>query len=628
MLLMLVVTAEGLQASGNVDKSIAVLPFVNRSGSHENTRFFPAGFHADLLTALANIPELRVTAHHSVMSYRDTTKNRQEIGAELGVNRLLEGSVQLTTGRVTIQVQLSNALTGETLCAETLDRKTSMENIFGIRGEIIAAVARELSVPLTAMELDSHGQAPTKNLESYQSALAAVQIAHRGNPVSIDRAVEYARKAVMLDPNYPHAYLALAFSLTQGIENGAISAAEAGAEIASAIETAMRLKPDDDRAWFVQGHYQAVTGQQNADESFGKAVQLNPGSAENLYASGDILLSVGRPQEALPLLVEASKLDPLAKEVLIALGRTYDVLEAYEDARAIYAKIRAIDPMDPLGYTPNSASYVAEGRLDDALYWLNLAQVRSPKDIELGARMVFLNDCLEDYETAQEWSSWLDSRITRQPHPMAMQARHHYLSGNFGVALQYSNLAIRLGLDNHLNSDSVFMRIKRDEALANGQPEAGIGVFRSRHPLLLAARPEIRPDNMLQAVDLSLLLVLAGREQEARNLLHAVITAYETPWFITGSERSWLVPAKAQALAILGDGQGALMELRRIIDKGWRVYWRWETDLNANFNGIRQTAEFRAMVAGLEADMTAQRERTQAMAESGKIVPPPAAGIR
>ena len=503
-----------------------------------------------------------------------------------------------------------------------------MDNICDIRGKIIGAVARELGVSLTAMEVNSYGKTPTRNFESYLAVLAAGQIALRGNPVSIDRAVEHARKAIMLDPDYPDAYLALAFSLTQGIQNGAISAAEAGAEISTSIEAAMQLQPDYDRAWSVLGHYQAVTGKQGADESFGKAVQLNPGSAENLYASGDILRSIGRPREALPLLLEASELDPLAENVLFSLGHTLDALEAYEDARAIYAKIRTIDPMDPLGYAPNSASYILEGRLDDALYWLNLAQIRSPEDIELGARMVFLNDCLEDYETAQEWSSWLDSRITRQPHPMAMQARHHYLTGNFEVALQYSNLAIRLGLDNHLNSDSVFMRIKRDEALANGHPDAGIGVFTSQHPGLLAARPEIRPDNMLQAVDLSLLLILAGREKEARNLLHAVITAYEKPWFIAGSERSWLVPAKAQALAILGDGQGALMELRRIIDKGWRVYWRWETDLNANFNGIRQTAEFQAMVAELETDMSAQRARTRAMAASGKIVPPPAAGVR
>ena len=117
VLLPLVMTAARLPAFGNVDKSIAVLPFVNRSGSHENTRFFPAGFHADLLTALTNIQELRVTARYSVMSYRDTTKNMHEIGAELGVNKLLEGSVQFTTGRVHIQVRLIDALTGKPLWA-------------------------------------------------------------------------------------------------------------------------------------------------------------------------------------------------------------------------------------------------------------------------------------------------------------------------------------------------------------------------------------------------------------------------------------------------------------------------------------------------------------------------------
>jgi hypothetical protein len=108
-----------------------------------------------------------------------------------------------------------------------------------------------------------------------------------------------------------------------------------------------------------------------------------------------------------------------------------------------------------------------------------------------------------------------------------------------------------------------------------------------------------------------------------RVLLEAVISKYEQPWFTTGSVRSWLVPAKAQALAILGDDKGALAELRRVINGGWRVYWRWETDLNPNFNGIAQTREFRSMIAELEADMAVQRTKAQDMADRGEIPPPP-----
>ena len=271
--------------------------------------------------------------------------------------------------------------------------------------------------------------------------------------------------------------------------------------------------------------------------------------------------------------------------------------------------------------------YSRQGHVDKALYWMGRAAFIDPQDFELGGWMVFLNDSLEDYGAAQEWSDWLDSWVTNQPQPMAMQARHHYLTGNFETAVQYSNLALNLGLPDRWGSDGVFMRIKRDEALANGDPEAGIGVFRAQHPGLFDAEPEITPINLLQAVDLALLLKMLGRTGEMQRLLTAVIEFYDQPWATSGAMRSWLVPAKAEALAILGDDQGALTELRRIIDKGWRLSWRWETDLNPNFNGIRETPEFQNMLSELDADVAEQRTRAQAMADRGEIAPPPGEAV-
>jgi tetratricopeptide (TPR) repeat protein len=452
--------------------------------------------------------------------------------------------------------------------------------------------------------------------------------ARRGNFRSFYRSIEHARKAIRLDPEYADAHLALAFLLTQSINIGAISVEEAGLEINAAIDTAMSLEPDYDEAWSVLGHYLASAGKPGADESFEKAMLLNPGNTRTLYAYGFMLQSTGRPQEALPLLLRSIELDPLSSNVLLALGRTYDVLEEYEKARTSYAQIREIDPSNPMGYAPVSGTYYSQGQLDQALYWLRKGLAADPRDFEMGGWMVFLNDCLEDYVAAGQWSDWLDDLLTNQPMPLAMQARHHYLTGNFEVAVQYSNLALRLGLPNRWGSDGVFMRIKRDEALANGDPEAGIGVFRAQHPGLFDTKPEITPDNILQAVDLALLLKLTGRTEEVRRTLEAVLEFYDKPWSTTGSLRSWLVPAKAQALAILDDEQGALAELRRIVDMGWRLSWRWETDLNSNFNGIRETAGFKAMLAELEVDMAVQRASAQAMADRGEIAPPPEIGLK
>jgi len=323
----------------------------------------------------------------------------------------------------------------------------------------------------------------------------------------------------------------------------------------------------------------------------------------------------------------AWSMHPGKAETLLALGNIHEILGNYSAARDAYARIRKIDPSSPMGYLPVSWSFLAEGRLDQAVYWLDQARKIDRSDTELGGWMVFLNDCLEDYAAAKQWSDWLADRVTNQPQPMAMQARHHYLTGNFELALQYSNLALKLGLPDRWNSNAIFLRIKRDEALARGDPETGIDVFAAQHPQLFQARPQVSAGNIIQATDLALLLKLAGRTERAQRLLDAVIAAYDQTWFTSGSYRTGLVPVKAEALTILGDKQGALVELRRVISRGWRSDWRWKTDLNPNFDGIRESSEFHAMVGELEADMAMQRLRVQDMAEHAEIAAPPVAGL-
>ena len=305
------------------------------------------------------------------------------------------------------------------------------------------------------------------------------------------------------------------------------------------------------------------------------------------------------------------KPNALTENILYGAGLAYSALGNFEAARLNFALIREIDASSPLGYGPVGRTFIAEGQLDQAIYWMGEAQAVDPRDFESGAWMLSLYDCLEDYESAGNWSEWLSSRVTNQALPIAMQASHHYMTGNFEIALQYSNLALKFDLPDRWNSDAVFMRIKRDDALADGDPESGIRIFADRHPGLFQSPPEITAGNIGQATDLALLLKMAGRFTEAQSLLEAVLAAYEQPGFANTLFATGLVPVKAEALAILGDQPASLAELRRVIDQGWRMHWRWKTDLNPNFDGVQQSAEFREMVTELEEDMARQRYRVQ-----------------
>jgi len=316
----------------------------------------------------------------------------------------------------------------------------------------------------------------------------------------------------------------------------------------------------------------------------------------------------------------------LTENILYAAGLAFSAMGNQEAARVNFARIREIDPSSPLGYSPVSRAYIAEGQLDRALYWMREAQAVDPRDFDSGAWMVLLYDCLEDYDFAGDWSEWLNNRVTNQSGPMAIQASHYYLAGNFELALQYSNIALKLDLPDRGNSDAIFMRIKRDEALAAGDPESGIRLFAARHPELFRPQPEITANNIGQATDLALLLKMAGKSKETGRLLRSVLNAYDQPYLTSAPYGAGLMPVKAEALAILGERSKSLAELKRIIDKGWRLHWRWKTELNPNFNDVHDSEEFLAMVAELEADMARQRSLAREMAMRGEIAQPPESG--
>lgn len=482
-----------------------------------------------------------------------------------------------------------------------------------------SAVSSPTEEPTPAPETTS------KSRESARRAVIASRLLERNNDFnSLSSATGFARQAIEFDPENIEAHVALAMSLLSGIEQGIYDMDERENAISAALATAMSLDPEFAPAWTAQARFQFIKGNPGAEELFAKALQMEPGNPRTLMEFGNSLRRNGEAERALPLLKQAMDLDPVSEKTLHVLGLTHDALNDFEGARAAYASLREINPANPLGYTGVSQTYLTQGQLDDALYWLREAQAVTPGDLELAGSMILLNDSMEDYEAAQEWSEWLDSRITNQALPMAMQAAHHYLTGNFQLAIQYSNLAMRLGIENQRNSGSIFMRIKRDEALANGEPEAGLEVFAAQHPELFGTSPVISADNLAQAVDMALLLKLTGRGNETRRLLEEAIRAYDMPGFTAGSQRAWLAPKKAEALAILGNEEAAIAELKNIIDRGWRILWRWETELNSNFINIRDSAGFKALIHELETDTAGQRARTQTLTDSGLIAPPPA----
>jgi TolB-like protein len=208
------IRAEAVEESADSGPPVlAVLPFTAVTNT-EDSEFFAAGVHDDLLTKLAKLPSMLVISRTSVMEYQNVQRNMREIGEELGADALLEGGVQSAGKRIRINAQLIDARTDEHLWAETYDRELTTESIFDVQDDIARAIADALHITLSTP--DEGSPIPTSNMAAYRAYHEAVTLRNEDPGIITDEAYQdLLRKAAELDPNFtqPLAYLAGSYAL-------------------------------------------------------------------------------------------------------------------------------------------------------------------------------------------------------------------------------------------------------------------------------------------------------------------------------------------------------------------------------------------------------------------------------
>lgn len=608
------------------DRSIAVLPFTVQAARRDDVRLLAAGIHEDLIGRLSRIDGLKVTARPSSLALRSSTLGPDEIGNLLGVSTLLRGEAQLAAGRFKLALSVVDAATGEPLWSQRYEGKATVPEIFEIQAGAVRSVASALGISLGSGRENARSRPITLSLEAYLALERSKHHVRSGLATGVRRAIDHAREAVSLDPSCAEAYVALARALTLSVQTDAAGADSTGEEIMTAIGRALELEPGLAGAWSARGDYESVTANPARQKSYETAMKMAPENAEVMRDYGESLYQSGKPDQALAVLLAAVERDPLSRTTLMAMGRTRLALEQFDEARDTFSHVLDFYPQSAQAFAATGDSFLLQGQLDLALLWLQRAQAADPRSLELAASILAIHDNLEDFGAAAEWAEWLEARVTKQVRALAALARHRYLQGDFQSALQYSNLALRLHPNGGRDSDALFMRIKRDEALATGDPTAGITVFRDHYPELFEATPALNRENLIQSLFLAQLMQFAGDDETASQLLQAAIEFYDRPWSVSGQEGAWLMSAKAQALSLLGKKDAALAELDRIVKNGWRLDWRLETVLNANFNTIRKTPDFQRIVDEIAADLELQRARAQSMTRGSGAAPPADAG--
>ncbi len=360
--------AEPAIASARIpEKSIAVLPFDNLSDDKSNA-YFAEGIQDEILTRLSKIAALKVISRTSTQKYKSAPDNLREIGNQLGVANLLEGSVQRIGNAAHINVPLIRAATDEHLWAESYNRK--LDDVFGVEGEVASAIADQLKAKLTGVEQKAVAEKPTENLAAYDSYLRGLSIEHDryGYDAYAEAAAAY-KHAVELDSNFALAWARLAVIRSFLYFNGIDLNMNSAANVKAAADKASALQPELAEAWVAQGAYRYRVQRDFAGalQAYDEARRRLPNSALVYQYMAYVQRRLGRWDDAAVNYKKAAELDPQNVQLFVSEGSEFLLyLRRYDEALAALDRALQISPGDLGAVTGKAFVFQQQGRLSDA----------------------------------------------------------------------------------------------------------------------------------------------------------------------------------------------------------------------------------------------------------------------
>jgi adenylate cyclase len=387
--------------------SIAVLPFQNMSGDPEQ-EYFADGIVEDIITALSRFRSLFVIARNSSFTYKDRPVDIKQIGRELGVRYVLEGSVRKAGGRVRITGQLIDSETGTHLWADRFDG--SLEDVFALQDQVTTNVVSAIAPKITQAEMERARRKPAGRLDGYDLYLRALALSHQFTPESLGEAVAMLRKAMEIDPSYaPAAALSLfCFSWWHSEARGQRPQTDEAVRLARRMMA--NTTDDPDVLWMVGWCLAYLAGETAAGTSLiERGLALNPNCAQAWLASAYVNCFACRNDAA---------------------------IEALE-------RVTRLSPIDPFGHLVKFAfaiAYLQSGRYEQAVEWADRALIQKPGFINAMIARTAACGHLGLREEGREWVG----RIREIAPQLTVSNIRGFLSGFFvpnALAYQVDGLA-------------------------------------------------------------------------------------------------------------------------------------------------------------------------------------------
>ncbi len=355
---------EPVVTANDSQHTIAVLPLVNLSSDPEQ-EYFSDGLAEELLNLLTRIPELRVTSRSSAFSYKGKDFRIADVGRELNVGHVLEGSVRRSGDTIRITVQLIDVKTDTHIWSDTWDR--SFDDVFVIQDEIAQAVVDALRIRLLG---DTPRVAETSP-EAYSLYLQGQYLFAQRNIASHHQSVELFKQALDIDREYVAAWLGLAAAYDQSFPIGIRSREESIALVLDAVNEVLRLDANNGRAHSLLGRIAMDSDIETATRKMQQALALAPNDSVVIGYARSLAVRIGEFDEAIRLGEKHTLLDPVFPGAWYSLGGAYFVAGRLDDAERAYRRAIELNPERIGSHARLGAVILLSGNHDAALASMN-----------------------------------------------------------------------------------------------------------------------------------------------------------------------------------------------------------------------------------------------------------------
>ncbi|MDJ0653590.1 MAG: tetratricopeptide repeat protein [Xanthomonadales bacterium] len=581
--------------------SIAVLPFVNLSDDPAN-EYFGDGIAEEILNQLANLQSLQVAARTSSFFFKGRNEPVQNIGRQLGVSTVLEGSVRKSGNRIRVTAQLINATDGYHLWSQNFDR--TMSDVFAIQEEIARAIANALEVEIQRNESSRLAMPPTDSIDAYDYYLLGRHHRERRNPESLEKSIELFRQALDLDERFALGYSALALSYLYQVYHADMSPERASELAEPLIERSLELDPGLSNVHATRASIRLSLGDYKAAEAgYREALELRPNHYGVWSSLGFALVLQSRLEEADDAYAKARVMDPMNSNLYFNIGALKMLTGHYDEGLDAFGRVARLAP-DRAGTDRAVVHWsITYGRYDEAVRWLKRMHQRDPESAAFSAALSGVYDKLGYWSELYRGASHAYEAAPDNMLNLGRLADFYYRTGDHVgfarfVESEYEKVdKLAPSADSPTNQRRYFWHGLL--ALKDGNTSQAIDDFIDATGGDTGIETAVY-DDIWELKHLALALKQNGQDERARTILVKCLDLANG-----AAEQGWATPAisyrTAQVYALLGDSENALKYLREAVDKGWLVAADLESDLL--WSSMRGDSRFQAMVAEVNTEL-------------------------